>query len=80
MGKRDRRAIKSHLRAILAHLLKWVTQPEMRSRGRLGSIGNAGDAISDVLANSPSLAGEIAVLVRDHPAVASALWGRLRAG
>ncbi|MDN5869407.1 MAG: DUF29 domain-containing protein [Nitrococcus sp.] len=63
MGKRDRRAIKSHLRVILIHLLKWATQPEMRSRGWLGSIGNARDAISDILADSPSLAGEIAVLV-----------------
>ena len=55
MGKKDRRAIGSHLRNILLHLLKWRYQPERRGSSWTESIGNARDDVEDILADSPSL-------------------------
>ncbi len=55
LGRRDRRALKSHLRNLLVHLLKWQYQPQRRSDSWLRSIGNARAEIEDILSDSPSL-------------------------
>ena len=55
MGRSDRRAIKSHMRVLLAHLLKWRHQSEKRSNSWNDSIFNARLAITDLLEDSPSL-------------------------
>lgn len=38
VARRDRREVESRLATLLAHLLKWVQQPEQRSRSWRGTI------------------------------------------
>jgi len=38
VGKSERRAVSSHLRVLLTHLLKWQVQPERRSDSWLHSV------------------------------------------
>ena len=55
MGRSDRRSIKSHMRVLLCHLLKWRHQRARRTRSWEDSIFNARTAIADLLKDSPSL-------------------------
>lgn len=58
MGKKDRRELRSHLKVLLAHLLKWQYQPQAigrRGRSWKQSIRLAREGIADILADSPSL-------------------------
>jgi hypothetical protein len=55
MGKSERRALFSHLRNLLLHLLKWQYQPERRGTSWTLSIRNTRDEIEIVLQDSPSL-------------------------
>ncbi len=56
LGGRDRRELKSHLRALMAHLLKWQYQPELRksSTWRAAMMEQRAQ-IADLLEQSPSL-------------------------
>ena len=56
MGRSERRAIESHLRNVLMHLLKWQFQPQMRSKSWELSLFNSRTEISDIILESPSLA------------------------
>lgn len=38
VAKRDRREVKSRLVVLILHVLKWVHQPDQRSRSRRGSV------------------------------------------
>jgi hypothetical protein len=58
LGKSDQRAVQSHLRIILLHLLK-VTHQRQRRLSWLRSIRNAREAIELVLHDSPSLRQEL---------------------
>jgi hypothetical protein len=52
LGKRDWRALQSHLKTLLLHGLKWTYQPQERARrGRRWqvSMDNARDAIGQIL-------------------------------
>ena len=51
----ERRALRSHLRILLLHLLKWRHQPDQRSTSWRASIDNARTEIEELLASSPSL-------------------------
>lgn len=55
LANRDRRALRSHLRILLLHLLKWQHQPHQRSTNWQASIDNARTEIEELLASSPSL-------------------------
>lgn len=55
LGRSDRRAIKSQIRLLLAHLLKWHHQPERRGASWEDTIFNARIAIAELLKESPSL-------------------------
>jgi len=55
MGRSDRRAIESRLTVLLAHLLKWQLQPEMRSTSWSGTIREQRRQIERLLRESPSL-------------------------
>ncbi|MGD1862801.1 MAG: DUF29 domain-containing protein [Leptolyngbyaceae cyanobacterium] len=55
LTKRDQRALKSHLRVLLTHLLKWQYQPQKRSPSWQAFIDNARVEIADILDDSPSL-------------------------
>ncbi|RZM76121.1 DUF29 domain-containing protein [Leptolyngbya iicbica] len=55
LTKRDKRALKSQLRVLLTHLLKWQYQPQKRSSSWQASIDNARVETVDILDDSPSL-------------------------
>ena len=57
MGKRERRALKSHIRNVILHLLKWRYQPDKRSPSWRQSIRNGRIEIHEILRDSPSLTG-----------------------
>ena len=55
MGKSQKRALASHLRVLLIHLLKWRCQPQLRGPSWRVFIRNARDRIEAIVADSPSL-------------------------
>jgi hypothetical protein len=55
LARRDKKALRSYLRLLLLHLLKWQFQPSQRSPSWSASIANARIEIEDILADSPSL-------------------------
>ena len=62
LGRSEKRALKSQLVRLMAHIIKWQTQPDRRSYGWVASIYNAREEIGDIQAETPSLTDE---LVRD---------------
>jgi hypothetical protein len=70
LGKSDRRALGSHLRNLVMHLLKWQYQPDGRLTGHSwqSSIRNARAEITVLLEDSHSFRREVAgLLVRWYP-------------
>lgn len=55
MGKREKRELRSRLRVLLMHLLKWQFQPDHRSTSWQATITTQREEIKDVLDDSPSL-------------------------
>jgi hypothetical protein len=55
MGRSDRRGIKSRLIVLLCHLMKWRTQPEMRSTSWSGTIRERRRKIEELLSETPSV-------------------------
>jgi hypothetical protein len=55
LGKSERRALGSHLRNLVMHLLKWEFQPERRRGSWRSSIDNARAEIAEIVEDSPSL-------------------------
>jgi hypothetical protein len=52
MARSDRRALGSHLKNLLMHLLKWAYQPDRRGSSWQGSLEEAREAIEDLLEES----------------------------
>lgn len=50
MARRDRREVKSRLTTLLAHVLKWVRQPDHRSRSWRGTIIEQRQELADLVA------------------------------
>ena len=70
LGKSDRRALGSHLRNLVLHLLKWHGQPAGRYTGSSwrSSIRNARAEIAVLLEDSPRLRREVSgLLARWYP-------------
>ena len=59
LARSDRRALRSHLRVLLLHLLKWRYQPDPQNRSWKSSINNARAEIEELLTSSPSLMREL---------------------
>ena len=55
LGRSEKRALKSHLIRLMAHVVKWKTQPERRSYSWVASIYNAREEIADIQAETPSV-------------------------
>ena len=55
LGKALFSELRSHLRVILTHMLKWDAQPERRSRSWAASIETHRIDVADILAENPSL-------------------------
>jgi hypothetical protein len=70
LGKSDRRALGSHVRGLVMHLLKWHAQPSGRQTGQSWrtSINNHRREIQAIVDDSPSLRRQIVVLLaREYP-------------
>ena len=59
LGRSEKRALKSHLTRLMAHIIKWKIQPEKRSRSWVATIYNARDEIKDIQEETPSLTDEM---------------------
>ncbi len=59
LGRSEKRALKSHLIRLMAHLIKWETQPERRSHSWVATIYNARDEIKDIQAETPGLTDDV---------------------
>lgn len=55
LSRSDQRALRSQLLRLMAHIIKWQTQPELRSRSWAASIESARIEIEDLLELEPSL-------------------------
>jgi Domain of unknown function DUF29 len=55
LGNEQRHAVESHLRILLAHLLKWQYQPQRRRRSWQTTVLNARTEITRRLERNPSL-------------------------
>jgi hypothetical protein len=66
MSRSDKRALKSQLVRLMAHVIKWRSQPERRSLIWVVGIENAREEIADIREETPSL----------NEAVIRALWQR----
>lgn len=63
LAKRDKKALRSHLKVLLLHLLKWQFQAANRSNSWRASIANARIEIEDILSDSPSLENYLPTVV-----------------
>ena len=69
MGKRERRALESHVRNVTLHLLKWRYQSDKRTPSWRKSIRNGRLEIQALLKDSPSLTSQPAqMLANAYPA------------
>jgi hypothetical protein len=57
LGASERRAIRSHLRILLMHRLKWAYQPDKHSESCRSSMYTARVFIEETVQDSPSLRG-----------------------
>ena len=55
LGRSEKRALASHMTVLLAHLLKWQHQPELRSKSWQRPIATQRKEVHYELAASPSL-------------------------
>ena len=55
MGAKDKSSLRSYIRILLMHLLKYKYQPEYRSRSWQSTINYCRDDIVDLITDSPSL-------------------------
>jgi len=63
LGNEQRHAVRSHLRVLLWHLLKWAYQPTHRTTSWRTSIRNARAEITDRLDDYPSLRPHVPALL-----------------
>jgi Domain of unknown function DUF29 len=55
MGERDRREVRSYLRRLIMHLMKWQFQPDRRTTSWSASIADSRAELEDIFEQSPSL-------------------------
>jgi Domain of unknown function DUF29 len=63
LGNEQRHAVRSHLRVLLWHLLKWASQPDHRGTSWRTSLLNARVEIADRLEDYPSLRPQVPALL-----------------
>jgi hypothetical protein len=59
LRKTERRAVRSQLRLILSHLLKWIAQPPRRTESWRSTITNGRVIVQEDLEDLPTLAREL---------------------
>jgi Domain of unknown function DUF29 len=55
MGERDRREVRSYLRRLMMHLMKWHFQADRRTTSWSASIADSRAELEDIFEQSPSL-------------------------
>jgi hypothetical protein len=63
LARRDKKALRSYLKVLFLHLLKWQYQPDKRSKSWKISISNARIEIEDILLDSPNLRNYLSTVV-----------------
>lgn len=58
MGKNMHRSLASHMKNLIAHLLKWQYQPQRRSESWRATIARCRSDIPELLEESPSLSAD----------------------
>ena len=76
LGRKDRRALKSHLEVLMAHLLKCLVQPSRRTRSWDMNIREQRKQITSLLQQNPSLQDLSAT--RFSSLYADAVWRAVR--
>ena len=59
LQRSEKRALKSHLTRLMAHIIKWKTQPVKRSRSWVATIYSSREEIRDIQEETPSLTDEV---------------------
>jgi len=59
LSRSDKRALRSHLTRLMAHVIKWQCQPEKRSRSWRATINNSRREIAEIQEETPSLTREL---------------------
>ena len=59
LARSERRALKIQLARLMAHVLKWMAQPELRNRSWVATIHGAREEIKEIQAETPSLNDEV---------------------
>jgi len=59
LARSERRALKSQLVRLMAHVLKWRSQPDGRCRSWSASIRTAREEIADIQRETPSLTDDV---------------------
>lgn len=59
LSRSEKRALRSQLIRLMAHIIKWQTQPERRSRSWVATISSARDEIIEIQAETPSLSRDV---------------------
>ncbi len=65
LGRSDKRALRSQLIRLMAHIIKWETQPAQRSRSWAATIENARIEIEELLEFEPSLKPSVPGLLQE---------------
>jgi hypothetical protein len=65
LARSDRRELRSRLRVLIQHLLKWKWQPDQRSPGWRGTIRSQRNELGDLFQQSPSLRGAVSEVAED---------------
>jgi hypothetical protein len=55
LARSEKRALKSQLVRLMVHIIKWLTQPDQRSRSWAATIHQAREEIADIQEDTPSL-------------------------
>ena len=71
LARSERRALKSQLIRLMAHVIKWKEQPERQSRSWAATIHNARDEIADIQGEIPSLNKSVILELWDKCLVAA---------
>jgi len=65
LSRSDKRALRSHLTRLMAHVIKWLTQPEKKSRSWRATINSSRREIAEIQEETPSLSREFIETVWD---------------
>jgi len=65
LSRSDKRALRSQLIRLMAHIIKWKSEPERRSRSWAATIENARIEIEELLELEPALNPSVPALLKE---------------